>query len=446
VRSSRPIRAGAGLGRQIRSLWPLAGRVAWSARRRNLLMAALVGLSLVFYCLYASYLDVTYRESGRLVQPVELPSDIVLMMPGGLSPEQVSSVEGLYLTKRNSVTAVFGPAATSAGSQDLLVLAETTDGRAPISLGPLVAGGSPRAGEAMVPANLAAQTGIGPGDVVGLVALAGAGDAGPSRLPSAATVCGIYQPLSEWLSPVVLVLGPEDFAAAGRPTMMFLWAAHADYLPRILSWLDQQLVPVEVPVPYRASRPVLPLAVHAGTAHHMTRSMQRAIYFPGGEAMFLLYLFFGAGIFTLMLLAYLDRRRELAVMKTLGLTSRQVALVLYLEVLVVAAAGLAIGLVLLLAGVPYLRTMTGQDYRVSAWVWMSGSALSVLALFVSVWLPIGMSRLATVANLLGGQPFRLAGYERRWGDGGPGNGNGHGADGRRHANRTGQDPTWTGPV
>ena len=43
------------------------------------------------------------------------------------------------------------------------------------------------------------------------------------------------------------------------------------------------------------------------------------------------------GSATLMLLAFLDRRRELAVMKTLGLTSGQVATLLYMEVLAVAA-------------------------------------------------------------------------------------------------------------
>jgi len=85
-----------------------------------------------------------------------------------------------------------------------------------------------------------------------------------------------------------------------------------------------------------------------------------------------------------------------------------------MEVLSVAAVGLVAGGVLLAAGLPSLRQLTGQDLRLSAWIWASGAMFSLVALLLSVWLPIAMAKLATVANLLGGQPFHLAGYERRW--------------------------------
>jgi predicted lysophospholipase L1 biosynthesis ABC-type transport system permease subunit len=339
-------------------------------------------------------------------------------LPGGFAPAEQQAVARQHLLRGRVVWGVLGPVATSAGIVDLLVLQAGREDAAvrPLDFGPLVAGMEPGAGEVVVPRELAERAGIGPGDSLVLIPVrSGLGDGGVRRLPPAAKVVGVYEPASPWLSGPLLMLGEGDFAAAGRPIVAFGWLASAGSLGRFVAWAQQNLTPAAVAAPYRADRPVVSLVAHAGLPQAMARQMQQAMYFPGGEAMFMLYAFFGAGAFTLMLLAFMDRRRELAVMKTLGLTSRQVALVLYLEALVVALAGLAFGLAAMLFGVGPLRQITGQDYRVPAWIAASGSGLGIIALALSVWLPIGMARLATVANLLGGQPFRPAGYERRWG-------------------------------
>ena len=226
-------------------------------------------------------------------------------------------------------------------------------------------------------------------------------------------ISGVYEPQAGWLAVPLIALDEADVAAAGRPNLVFLWARPA-FRHRVVDHLTAALTPTELTGPYLAQRPVMPLLLTGGTGQEAAVDLSRAIYLPGGEAMLLIYVFFGIGIFTLMLLAFLDRRRDLAVMKTLGLTSGQVALLMYLEVAVLGALGLGLGLLLLAGGIGPLRAYSGGDYRLSAWIVASGAALSLLALVVSVWLPIAMARLATVANLLGGEPFRLAGYERRW--------------------------------
>ncbi len=410
-----------GLPRQVRVLWPLCRRLLASGSRRNALIIVLVALSLVFYSLYASFLDVTYRESAKILRPADLPADIVLYVPRGVKAADQDAVRVLhYLSRRE--WGVLGQVATDFGAVQALF----SPADAPLALpGTLVSGDHPLSGECLLPLSLQGVPGAEIGAQMRLIRLAGPGAQGPGveaagagGFPAAVTVAGFYQPRDPWFDMPYVVLDASGYAAAGDPSIAFLWLhPTGDYLARTVNWLRSRFVPLDLRVPYVAQRAELPLIMTAGLAFDWARGLERAIYFPGGEAMFLLYVFFGVGVFTLMLLAFLDRRRELAVMKTLGLTSGQVATLLYMEVLAVAAVGLLVGGGLLAAGIGPLRTLTGQDYRVPAWILGSGALFSLLALLLSVWLPIGMARLATVANLLGGQPFHLAGYERRWSDG-----------------------------
>ena len=398
---------------QLRALWPLCRQSLRASGRRNLSIIALVALSLVFYSLYVSFLDVTYRESAKLIRPVRLPpaTDIVLYVPHGVSTTDRQALQTLYYLD-DRAWAVAGQVATNLGSLTAMFVAETAPAQIP---GTITAGDPPTAGQCLLPAELAATTGALIGGRLSLTPLAGPGAPGPVSPPPAVTIAGVYQPCDPWFAMPYVVLDQAAYDALGPPTMALLTVhPSGNYLARTIAWLNQRLVPGELRTPYVAQRAELPLVLTSATAHEWARQLQRAMYFPGGEAMFLLYIFFGVGVFTLMLLSFLERRREMAVMKTLGLTSGQVAALLYMEVLSVAAVGLVAGGVLLAAGLPSLRQLTGQDLRLSAWIWASGAMFSLVALLLSVWLPIAMAKLATVANLLGGQPFHLAGYERRW--------------------------------
>lgn len=415
--------------RQAAILWPLARRGVAVAKRRHALLAALVGLSLVFYCLYMSFLNLTYREAAQLAQPASLPAPVVLVYPDGLTPADEAAVRSLYWLDA-SLPVVLGPAATNAGVVDVMVVSDAT----PVpELGILTRGVEPGPGECLMPVGMAAAAGLELGGELTLRALRRPGGAGLELLPPAVTVSGLFEPNADWLAVPLVVVPEVDFAQSGGPTMVLMWVSYPEtFMARTVSWLKNRLTPPDVGMIYRAQRAVVPLVMLDNTPGELMRGLARAIYLPGGGAMFLLYVFFGLGAFALMLLGFLQRRRQLAVMKTLGLTSRQAALVLYLEVLIVAAVGLALGFAVLAASMAPLRLVTGKDYVLSPWILTTGAVLSLLALLVSVWFPIVLARLATVAVLLGGQPLRLAGYERRW---------------QAQANeRGGGDRTWSDPV
>lgn len=415
--------------RQAAILWPLARRGVAVAKRRNALLAAMVGLSLVFYCLYMSFLDLTYREAAQLAHPTSLPAPVILVYPDGLTPADEAAIRSLYWLDA-SLPVVLGPAATSAGVVDVMVVSDA----APVpELGTLTRGMEPGPGECLLPVGMAAAIGLDLGGELTLMTLRQPGGAGLEHLPPAATVSGLFEPRADWLAVPLVVVPEADFAQVGGPTMVLMWVAHPEtFEARAVRWLKNRLTPTDVGMVYRAQRALMPLVMLRDTPGELMRGMARAIYLPGGGAMFLLYVFFGLGAFALMLLGFLQRRRQLAVMKTLGLTSRQAALVLYMEVLIVAAGGLVLGFAVLAGSMAPLRLVTGKEYVLSPWIMATGSIFSLLALLVSVWFPIVLARLASVAVLLGGQPLRVAGYERRWG---------------AHADeRDGRDRTWSDPV
>lgn len=400
---------------QIRSLFPVALRVIGSARRRNALIAALIALSLVFYCAYAVFLDLTYRQSAQLMDKTRLPGDLVLYVPAGIGSADLEETRSLYWLK-HSEPGLLVPVPTNLGLLEVLVLPARGADATLAGLGPVTEGVPARVGECLLPQSYRdGYSGVRIGDSLELSAAVLPGRRTPPRLPERFAVAGFYEPADDWLSCPVLIVSEQQFAAAGRPTVLFMWCAHPEsFLQRLTKWVEDRFTPAEVTGVYLAQRATLPLVLRSDTAQVWGRDLQRAIYFPAGEAMFLLYVFFAVGLFALMLLSFLDRRRQLAVMKTLGLTSTQIALLLYLEVTVVGLLGLVFGGAAAAGLLAVARHAAGQDLRLSWWIMLSGSAFSALSLGLSVWFPIGLARLATVANLLGGQPFHPFGYERRW--------------------------------
>lgn len=398
---------------QVRALFPVALRVISSSRRRNALIAALIALSLVFYCAYAVFLDLTYRQSAALMDQVRLPGDLVLYLPQGIGADDLAETRSLYWLK-HSEPGLLAPLPTSLGTLDVLVVPGVGAEATLTALGRITDGAQAAVGQCLMPVSYRSVAGAGIGDQLGLLPAVLPGRQAPLRLPDRFTISGYYEPADDWLSGPVLIVSEGQFAAAGRPTVLFMWCAYPDFLSRVTKWVDDRFTPAEVAGTYLAQRGTLPLLLRSDTAQVWGRDLQRSIYFPAGEAMFLLYIFFAVGLFTLMILSFLDRRRHFAVMKTLGLTSPQIALVLYIEVALVGMFGLAVGAASSAGLLAVARHAAGQDLRLSWWILLTGSAFGVLSLGLSVWFPVGLARLATVANLLGGQPFHPFGYERRW--------------------------------
>ncbi len=107
----------------------------------------------------------------------------------------------------------------------------------------------------------------------------------------------------------------------------------------------------------------------------------------------------GIGIFAAMFMSFLDRRRELGIMKTVGIDSRTTAGTVSLEVVLTGVAGTIIGILASLAIAGRLEGVSGPltiPWISVIWGMLVASAILVAATFV----PRAMAMQGTVMELL----------------------------------------------
>lgn len=125
------------------------------------------------------------------------------------------------------------------------------------------------------------------------------------------------------------------------------------------------------------------------------------VTFPAAVVTVLVCLFVGAGALGTMLLSFLDRRRELAILKTVGLGGGAISRLLAAEVVIVGAAGAVLG------GLVSVAVSLVFGAAVRAGDLIAAGLGGVAVLLASTALPILLARAATVAQLLTGQALRL---------------------------------------
>ena len=267
------------------------------------------------------------------------------------------------------------------------------------------AGRPPRGpGEVGLPDGWARRADLGEGDVVEL----GVVDPGTGYLQrETCRVVGVYEGVDAVLAAPLLCLPGEgwqgrDFARELEDSGEVAWPypsillvepgeAGADVLFRIL---ENEEYPVGE-------------MLWTGTPGERVRELTWRMYGTVQSLFPLVFLFAGLGVFATGLLAVLDRRRELAVLKAVGITGAQVGRVLTLEALAAGLAGSLLGLAGVLLGRPWLEAPGGNPVPVPA----AAVAGAVVVVLVTSGLaaagPAAMARAATVDELLRGRAIRL---------------------------------------
>jgi len=108
--------------------------------------------------------------------------------------------------------------------------------------------------------------------------------------------------------------------------------------------------------------------------------------------------FVAVGVFTIFILAFLERRREIAILKTVGLTGVNIATVFWTEAGAVAFLGLLVGTA---GAAVVLNVWFGAGLSLS--MVARAAVVTGLVIVASCLLPVAMARVATVSELLGGQ-------------------------------------------
>ncbi len=408
------------------AIWPIARGSLNRNRVRYLVMAALLGLAVASYLLYATFMIGANVEAGLAMEEHRLPADIVFLGRQSLQPDVIaewsrrSGVVELaplrqtrYVTEHGSLRVLAIPAGSPAWA---LALGSGGDGGGEGGEG---GGGGGESGAPQVPMPRANEILLPPGLYARLVEQAegsGGGPAGagtltmlpPGAPPTSARewrVIGAHTATDSIVGSSALVLLAEP---GPLPNSMLIWTRGQAMTNSLAAILEVDYLAPTRPVLYE---PEDPAVVTTRSAEALAEGILGQTYMPGFGIMTMVFIFSGIGLFTVSSLGFLDRKRDLAILKTVGMENAGGAALFLLEQGAIALLGFALGLIVagvaigrLAAYIPASQGLTGASVikAVISGLLIQGAGVVVPAL---------TARVATVNQLLYDQPIPL--YYRR---------------------------------
>jgi hypothetical protein len=147
----------------------------------------------------------------------------------------------------------------------------------------------------------------------------------------------------------------------------------------------------------------LPLVVSGDYARRVTTGLAAGIYGGTRRVLGMGYAFVALGIYSVLLVAIIQRKRELAIHKTVGLSPRQLLLVYGLEIVLVSALAFALGCVVVGWWGARVAAVMGVETGVTAVAVLQSLATVGTLVVLASALPLAMAGAATVNQLLYGQ-------------------------------------------
>ena len=304
-------------------VWPLARRFL----RRRLLASLLTGLGVVaavtVYLLFAAYFKATADSMAHRVQPLALPADLVVV---GDRPFSSGELRRLRAVAAADAAEPFFVATvlTATGEQTLTAISLEAGPVAERLRGELAAGRLPAG-----PTEVLLPVGRVPSLDTGCSLIYFDAQSG-TWIPSTWTVVGLYRPADNILDgPIVTPDGAarafgQQVAAANALLIRTSWTPR-QAATKVQGVLDHVRV-ITADAPVRESRRLV-----------------SGVLASGKTLIFLVYALAAAGLFNLVLLSFLQRKRALGTLKAIGVDNDQIAAMLVAEGLVVAVVGAAVG-------------------------------------------------------------------------------------------------------
>ena len=362
--------------------------LSWRNLRRRKAGAALTALSLALsvatFLLFGGYFSATRQAVRGRVAPLSLPADVVVLVEGQAQASLTKALDRVADVKSVSGI-VWAEAYTSVGRRRVVGF-----DRSGLGVLTLVAGELPRVptapaamAEVLLPQSVASAAGIEVGSTM-TVAL----DTDGTWRERQFRVSGLFQgddfldgPVArrEALGP--LGMGPGDNGA--------LAALGSDAVPEAVAKQVRGILG-------DGSATILTAEYPAGLAG----SRLAQAFSPGNLAVFMVFAFSGLGVMNILLLSFLQRKRQMGVLKALGMDDVDLRQMFFGEGLYVAAAGAILGVVLTAALVAAFGRLTGTRFLISWWLVAWAIVLSFAVFRAAAWLPAALCQRASVSVLL----------------------------------------------
>ncbi len=370
-------------------------------------MKDVVVLATAAFLVYDGYAATMIRRAGSRAEPMRLPVTVVAVAgetaAGGVATPSGGTIDPGLIGDIARLAGVRSVAAgrlddvlTSLGSQSRLILGpsgramvealQPTPGNLPVAADRVLA---PRALAPRAVGGSASAMATDPGSPT-LVAYPAAEVFRAPPQGSSLTISGWYDRFWDLGDPLITL----DRIEPAQPNVLFVDAS-----------------PEAVAAVRAAAEAAGLRAFSSDWPREMVRTLTSANYRPGGEAVLLLFVIIAIGGWTLFLLGFLERRRELAVLKAVGLSSGEISRVFFGEAALTGCAGaglgIALGQILLLA----MHRMTALPLTASLGGVVAGTISAFAVAAAAAVYPTALAGRATVVQLVNNQAIPLF-YQR----------------------------------
>jgi hypothetical protein len=353
----------------------------WKIHLAAMLLTALTGCA---FLLYQSYMSQMGARLSEQTDALQMLADIYVDLPAGSFMNGPAEVTGAWRNRPQPLPVAAGFGFTASSSY----------GRLPVlAISPLetYTGPQPEGDRVLVPVELVESLGLPLGEQIQLL------------LPNGQRI--------------IATLHDEAYtssAATAELLVSYSWLAEAMVQPGFNRFLYNLPANGEL----SGVLALLQRFYQDSTLRNRYQPAQLAqqavkdTYSSSSSLVVLLFIFLGLGVLTALLLSFLDSKRELSVLKSLGLTPMELSGLFFgsgffTALLGMAAAiGLGMGVVALLQSRGVLLPLaTGELSAMLLWI---GSAY-----VVATAIPAGLARRATVNQLLYDQPIPLVSTQVR---------------------------------
>lgn len=349
------------------NLLRVAGRRWRVAFRSHLAAAVIVGAVVTAWLLFWGYAEAMGQSISDRLQAPAFPADVIL------AADDSVYLSSTYASKLHSYRQL-----TVGTAYGQLPLGAVTSA---LHTAPLP---NPDAGEVWIPSALAAEWQIPLGADFPIRVQQGYGYKTVS-----ATVAGIYQAYQ--YDPAIFVSGNwltgEGISLSGQEFSLF--NLNPNNRQQFSRWLAGAGSDVQV--------------ISAGSIVSQARNIVTGTFSNGSQAIAMLFLFMTLGVGTFSLLSYMDSRRELAILKSMGLRPAEIGALFVMEAALTAILGYSLALV----AASLVADQSSLPLILTAGIALRALAYALLAFSLATVIPYTLARKASVTELMLNRPVPL---------------------------------------
>lgn len=373
----------------------------WRWRWRLGLIALLVAGSVSIGVLYGGMLQKAHSDSIEKIEPLHLQYDILVILAEKQFPrtqfETLGSYRyetqgGVYRGRTSDVPI------TVKEVEDVLALSlqtpfglwevwgVNTENRILQSEGQEILGEWPKAsGDLWIPRSYQEEFHLEIGDEIPMIYV----DSYGVKHNFLFKICGVGQLSFDLEKPQISLKSAQNISGESKANRQLLQVDNFKYMSNwsLFSTKMEQMYPGGV-------------FVYEAIPQIQWQGLMKEIQSPGKWVLLLVFVFMAVSVLTISLMTFLERKQELAVLKTLGISNLQLSAILFLELFFAGLLGFSVG-GLVVSSFSLLQPDYFENSGVSILQLLINNGFLTLAFFIgAVLYPLLLAKVASVNQLL----------------------------------------------